>query len=247
MLLISLLHLGILILKNINTMKKKELFRLFNFSDGKLVTIGKEKIAFMRRDKTEFEKFGITTTDFDELKESIDAFSDTTTDVESLNTQTDTTTTKDAKAEELRQAIRTVMSRVVLVFAEGSSNYKKFGAELLSKQLDSDLLITGKRVVRVANEFFAALEPKGLQAEMLTAIINIRTEFEELIVDVKLKIAERDTEQQQRVEKANAIYETLVKYAVTGQNIWVSTDVAKYNDYIIYNTVSGELEPDPNP
>ena len=33
-------------------MKKKELFRLYNFSDGKLVTIGKEKIAFMRRDKT---------------------------------------------------------------------------------------------------------------------------------------------------------------------------------------------------
>ena len=113
--------------------------------------------------------------------------------------------------------------------------------------MDSDLLITAKRVVRVANEFFADLEPNGLTAEMLTNITAIRAECEDLIVDVKLKIADRDTAQQTRVEKANAIYETLVKYTTTGQNIWVSTDLAKYNDYVIYNTVSGELEPEPNP
>ena len=228
-------------------MKKKELFRLYNFSDGKLVTIGKEKIAFMRRDKTAFDKFGITTSDFDALETSIDAFSDTDTDVESVNAQTNTTINKDAKAEELREAIRAVMARVVLVFPQGSSNFKKFGTELLSQQLDSDLLITAKRVVRVANEFFADLTPKGVTAAMLTNITDLRATFEDLIIDVKLKIADRDTEQQTRVEKANAIYETLVKYTITGQNIWVSTDVAKYNDYVIYNTVSGELEPEPNP
>ncbi|MEM0541792.1 hypothetical protein WFZ85_04130 [Flavobacterium sp. j3] len=223
-------------------MKKKELFRSFNFSDGKLVAIGKEKIAYMRRDKIEFEKYGITTANFDALEEEIDKFLDTATDIEKLGTQTDTTAIKDAKAEELRQAIRVVMTRVVLVYEEGSSNFRKFGTETLSKQLDSDLLITGKRVVRVANEFFTALETKGLKADMLAKITVLREELEDLIVDVRLKIAERDIDQQERVEKANAIYETLVKYAVTGQNIWVSTDVAKYNDYIIYNTVSGEAE-----
>lgn len=229
-------------------MKKKELFRLYNFSDGKLVTIGKEKIAFMRRDKTAFDKFGITTSDFDALETSIDAFSDTDTDVESVNAQTNTTINKDAKAEELREAIRAVMARVVLVFPQGSSNFKKFGTELLSQQLDSDLLITAKRVVRVANEFIADLTPKGVTAAMLTNITDLRATFEDLIIDVKLKIADRDTQQQERVEKANAIYETLVKYAITGQNIWVSNDVAKYNDYVIYNTVSGGEEPIvPNP
>ncbi|WP_293873647.1 hypothetical protein [Flavobacterium sp.] len=40
-------------------MKKKEILRGYNFSDAKLVTIGKEKIAFMRRDKTEFENLGL--------------------------------------------------------------------------------------------------------------------------------------------------------------------------------------------
>jgi hypothetical protein len=196
----------------------------------------------MRRDKSEFDKFGITTNDFDALEASIDAFSDTDTDTELVNAQTNTTTNKDAKAEEVREAIRGVMARVVLVFPEGSSNYKKFGAELLSQQLDSDLLITAKRVVRVANEFLPDLAPKGLTSEMLTTITDLRAAFEDLIVDVKLKIADRDTEQQERVKKANAIYETLVKYAITGQNIWVSQDVAKYNDYVIYNTVSGSEE-----
>ncbi len=131
----------------------------------------------------------------------------------------------------------------MLVFPEGSSNYKKFGAELLSQQLDSDLLITAKRVARVANEFFTDLAPKGLTQEMLNTITDLRAAFEDLIVDVKLKIAERDTHQQERVEKANTIYEMLVKFAVTGQNIWTNQDVAKYNDYVIYNTISGNEEP----
>jgi len=226
-------------------MKKKELFRGYNFSDGKLVTIGKEKIAFMRRDESEFAKFGIIPSDFDALETSIDAFSDTDTDVESLNTQTDTTTSKDAKAEEVREAIRGIMTRVALVFEEESSNYKKFGTETLSKQSDSDLLITAKRVVRVAKEFFTVLEPKGLTSSMVTNLTTIRAELEDLIVEVKIKISVRDTQQQERVIKANAIYDTLSKYALTGQKIWVSTDVAKYNDYIIYNTASGENEQKP--
>ena len=223
-------------------MKKKEAIRDYNFSDGKLVTLGKEKIAFMRRDSSEFEKFGIKTPDFDILEDSIDAFSDTITDIEAVNAQTDTTATKDKTAEALKVLIRAVMARVLLVFVEGSPKYKKFGTEALSQQLDSDLLITAKRVVRVANEFFTELEPKGLTQSMLTDITDLRTTFEDLIVDVKLKIADRDTEQQERVIKANAIYEPLVKYTITGQNIWMSTDVAKYNDYVLYNTQSGEEE-----
>lgn len=223
-------------------MKKKELFRLYNFSDGKLVTIGKEKIAFMRRDLVEFEKYGIKEPNLEDLETRIDGFLDTETDVEAVNTLKSTTTAKDTRAEELRVAIREVMARVILVFEEGSPNYKKFGTEALSQQLDSDLLITSKRVVRVANEFLAMLAPHGVTTEMINVIVDLRNKFEDLIVDVKVKIGERDTQQQLRVEKGNAIYEVLAKYCGIGINIWTTKDVAKYNDYVIYNTTSGDDE-----
>ena len=47
--------------------------------------------------------------------------------------------------------------------------------------------------------------------------------------------------QEDRVEAGNTIYTTLVKYTSIGLSIWETSDVAKYNDYVIYNTATGEM------
>ena len=60
---------------------------------------------------------------------------------------------KNAKADQLRVAIRTVMARAELKYGPSSAKYKKFGTEALSQQSDSDLLITRKIVVRVGTDF----------------------------------------------------------------------------------------------
>ncbi len=221
-------------------MKKSSVSRLYKFSDASLVTTAKEKIAFMRRDVTAFTPFGITATLVTSLETATNAFSNTITDIEAVNNQTQVTANKDAKAEQLRVAIRAVMARVELQFGTASAKYKKFGTEALSKQSDADLLITGKRVVRVGTEFLTALAANGLTAAMLTAITTLCNELETLIIDLKLKIGERDIMQEDRVEAGNAIYNTLVKYTTIGLSIWETSDVAKYNDYVIYNTLSGE-------
>jgi hypothetical protein len=221
-------------------MKKPEVVRLYNFSDAALVTTGKEKIAFMRRDFAAFTPFGVTAALVTSLETVINAFSNTITDIESVSRQTGVTTIKDAKADQLRVAIRAVMARAELKYGTQGAKYKQFGTEALSQQSDSDLLITGKRVVRAGTEFLADLAPNGLTAAMLTAITTLCNEFAVLIVDVKFKIGERDIMQEDRVEAGNAIYKTLVQYTTTGLSIWETSDVAKYNDYVIYNTVTGE-------
>lgn len=221
-------------------MKKPSVVRLYNFSDANLVTTTKEKIAFMRRDVTAFTPFGITATLVTSLETATNAFSNTITDIEAVNNQTQVTANKETKANQLRVAIRTVMARVELQFGASSAKYKKFGTEKLSQQSDTDLLITGKRVVRVGTEFLTAQAANGLTAAMLTAITTLCNEFEALIIDLKLKIGERDIMQEDRVEAGNTIYKTLVQYASIGLSIWETSDVAKYNDYVIYNTLSGE-------
>jgi hypothetical protein len=75
---------------------------------------------------------------------------------------------------------------------------------------------------------------------MLTAITTLCNEFEALIIDLKIKIGERDIVQEDRVEAGNIIYKTLSQYTTMGLSIWETSDVAKYNDYVIYDTVSGE-------
>ena len=101
--------------------------RLYHFSDGELIARGSAKIAFMRRDATEFSPFGITPTLVTAFEDDINIFAETLTDIEMVGDQTGVTHDKDAKGEELRVAIRSVMSRVELKFSVKSKQYRKFG------------------------------------------------------------------------------------------------------------------------
>ncbi|MNF04560.1 hypothetical protein D3C80_2041050 [compost metagenome] len=82
---------------------------------------------------------------------------------------------------------------------------------------------------------------------MLSSLSDLRDSFESLLIDQKLKIGERDILQEDRVEEGNAIYRTLSTYTATGLSIWATSDVAKYNDYVIYNTPSGTILEEPKP
>ena len=221
-------------------MKKKEAVRAYNFSDAKLVTTVNEKIAFIRRDAAEFNEFGITSAMVDALESQTNLFSNTATDVELVGNQKEVTATKEAIANQLRGAIRNVMSRVVLKYEEQTAKYRKYGTAALSQQSDAQLLVIASRVVRVGTEMLADLADNGLTAAMLSNIKSIRDALEQELISMNLKISDRDIEQEDRVEAGNAIYTTLIKYTNTGQSIWVSSNVAKYNDYVIYNTASGE-------
>lgn len=223
-------------------MKKQEVIRLYNFSDGTLVTKGLEKAAFMLRDQAQFETYGITTALIEELRDSLNVFATRITDVEALGDQSQVTLNKDLKAEEIRTSIRSVMARAELKFGVNSPKYKKFGTEELARQTDAELHITAKRVVRVATEYLDLLSDTGLIQAQLDAITAMDEEFTTLLVDLKIEIGNRDIEQEDRVEAGNVIYNTLVKYTNIGQNIWETNDVAKFNDYVLYNTISGEEE-----
>ena len=64
-------------------MKKKEVVRDYNFSDGRLVTIVNEKIAYMRRDAAEFDSYGIEANMVDALERQTTEFSDTRSEIKS--------------------------------------------------------------------------------------------------------------------------------------------------------------------
>lgn len=226
-------------------MKKKEVVRAYNFSDGKLVTITNEKIAFIRRDAAEFLGYGIKSVMVDDLETKTKKFSETATDVELVSDQSAVTKDKEGVADKLQVAIRSVMSRVVLKYPVESARYRKFGTEALSQQSDAELLVIAARVFRVGTEMLADLAANGLTAGMLDEINTLRDKLQHGLINVKLEIADRDIEQEKRVEAGNAIYATLIKYTNTGQAIWETSNVAKYNDYVVYNTSSGDAPTDP--
>jgi hypothetical protein len=222
-------------------MKKQGIARLYSFSDAYLIQKGKEKIAFIRRDKAAFEVFGITSAMINAFENAIAVFSETVTDIEALSDQMMITQAKNEKAEALRTAIRNLMVRVQLQFGLKSARYKKFGADALSRQTDAKLFLTARTVVLVGTDYLPELAAHGVTAALLTEITTLGDAFGNLIIEQKISISERNRIQENRVMAGNALYATLVRYTTIGAAIWETTDVAKYNDYVLYTTTSAEV------
>ena len=198
---------------------------------------GKEKMSFMRRDKTAFAVFGITELMIAEFENDINDFANTITDIEAKYSQMEVTQAKNTKAEEIRTAIRNVMKNIELAFGANSAKYRLFGTKALVRKLDSDLLIIAKVVVHASKIQLPKLLETGMTTAMLDAIQALCLDFEKLIHEQNDKIWERNSHQENRIVRGNAIYATLTRYTAIGFAIWETTDVAKYNDYVLYNRV----------
>ncbi len=99
-----------------------------------------------------------------------------------------------------------------------------------------------RTAVIAGKKYLADLAGTGLTSAKLSSITKLAAELEDMMVAANFSIADRDTLQEARVVEANSIYANLVKYCGIGRNIWEAVDLAKYNDYIIYDTLSGEKE-----
>lgn len=212
--------------------------RMYNFSDADLILTGKEKISFLRRDKTAFASFGITETMIAKFDTALNAFAENSTDIEAHSKQIMATQAKNEKAEELKTAVQNVMKRVAFIYGANTARYRQFGTKGLSRKVDSEVLITAKVVQALSNKHLQKLSAAGITAAILQTIAVVCNDFEELLHEQNDKIWERNLLKKNRIADGNAIYTTLVKYTAIGCAVWASNNVAKYNDYVLYNRVT---------
>lgn len=228
-------------------MKKKVVKLIFDIKLSVFILLAKAKIAFMRRDITEFDKFGIKEVNLAALETLVNALQALPTDEELLGDQTLATEQKDALEEPLREKIRDIMTRAKNKYGEGSARYRKFGVTDISQQEGGPLIFTAGRVKRVATSLLTDLASEGLTQDHIDALDDNTTAYDQKFGEKEDAISARDVATEDRAEKANAIYRLLVKYCETGKRIWVGKNEAKYNDYIIYDTPSGEPEEETPP
>ena len=220
-------------------MKKKPIHVKFKIALTVFYTFAMAKLSFMMRDLAEFIKFGITEEELNDLKGLLTAFNNMPTDEELLGAQIDATQAKDALVVQLREQISKIMTRVENKFGFHSGTYRKFGVSGVSELDGGALSYSAQRVYRVAGLLQTELEEEGLTVEMLDEFNTLLTSYNEALSSQEDAMADRDIATEQRVEKANEIYGLLTKYCDTGKKIWESTNEAKYNDYIIYDTPNG--------
>lgn len=217
-------------------MKKQAINRKYNFPDADLYVQSLERIRYAQRDIAQFTKYGYDKHRLKGFMDKCEKFRQLPDDDEVLGDQMVTTEKKSTSAEKLKGAIRSVMTRVGMKYSNRSGRYRKFGTAKLGDMTDAQLLFCGRRVARVARQQIDFLAEVGMNENVIQKVVDACRQFENALNIQQDKVAERDIAVERRTEQGNVLYDELVTLCNIGKDIWVETDLAKYENYTIYES-----------
>ena len=223
-------------------MKKKSQPINFKIKLTNLPLWAKVKLNFIRRDIDKFVNYGVSEEKISELNDMIKSYDDYPTDVEFLGSQMMATEDKNVQAEKIRLAITWIIIRAKNKFGIGSPKYRRFRIIKASKLRGWELYFSARRVHRIALKYLQELAGEGLTNSILDEFNDQIVLYDQILIQQEDAIFERDYATEVRNKISNEIYSLTAKYCDIGKRIWESTNEAKYNDYIIYNTPSGEAK-----
>ena len=217
-------------------MKKQTSNRQYNFPDADLYLQCVERIKYAKRDIQQFESYGYDLERLRKFKAMCDKFRGLPDDDELVGDQMVTTEKKYQAAEELKAAIRSLMTRVAMKYSNRSGRYRKFGTAKMGDMTDAQLIFCGRRVVRVARQQIDFLAETGLNERVISRVVKATQAFEKSVNIQQDKVADRDISVERRVEQGNKLYNELITLSNIGKDIWAEKDPVKYENYCIYES-----------
>lgn len=217
-------------------MKKQSINRAYNFPDADLYVQCMERIQYIRRDQKEFQSYAYTESKIENFEKLCKRFSELPNDDELIGNQMEATGKKDDEKEKLKTAIRSIMTRVATKYNPKSGHYRKFGTVKMNDMSDPQLLLCGRRVVRVSTKLLDFLAETGLRQSHIDAVQQAASSFENAIHIQQDKICDRDIAVEQRIELGNELYNELILVCNIGKDIWAESNKAKYENYTVYES-----------
>lgn len=217
-------------------MKKQSLNRQYNFPDADLYVQAMERLKYAHRDKEHFVQYGYSAERIKGLYSMCEQFHSLPDDDELLGDQMITTEKKDAAAERLKTAIRSLMTRVAMKYNNRTGRYRKFGTAKMGDMTDPQLLFCGRRVVRVARQQIDFLADVGVNESLIQRVQTAAQDFETALNIQQDKVADRDIAVERRTEQGNRLYQELVILCDIGKDIWAEKNPVYYENYCIYES-----------
>ncbi|MES2621915.1 MAG: hypothetical protein V4615_13780, partial [Bacteroidota bacterium] len=170
----------------------------------------------------------------------IEAFDDLPSDNYLLGQQEIATQQKDVARENCEVKARVVFTAVENIWGIDSPEYHLFSEDkAMSKLTDAELYRFMKDFAKSTEDNLAELATEGITAADVTELRAFRSVFDDKLSAQRQAIKNRNIGNNARIKKGNELYALLVKHTNTGKNIWLNVNEAKYNDYVIYPTSTG--------
>jgi hypothetical protein len=217
-------------------MKKQTFSRKYNVPDADLYLLCMEKIKCAHTDLQQFVSYGYNAERMKTYLIQCEKFKALPDDDEMIGEQMVLTEKKDSAAENLKAAIRSIMTRVEVKYTNRSGRFRKFGTAKMGDMSDAQLLFCGRRVLRVARAQADFLSDVGINENSLFRLQEAGQVFENALHIQQDKVADRDIAVENRSEAGNKLYDELVVLCNIGKDIWDNKDVTKYENYVLYES-----------
>lgn len=215
---------------------KQTQVREYKIPDAEFYFQARNFIGSAERDQEQFAGRGYPPARIEALNTLCTEFMAIRSDDEMLGAIMVATDQKDKVAEELRVHLRSIRSMAGNALGPHSARYRAFGMEKMDGLRDELLYFLGRKVMREATANMEALADEGLTEAKLQAIAQTMERLL-LAIDARQQAEKaRDLQTEQRLEAGNTLYREIVRLCNTGKDLFISTDEARYNDYVIYNT-----------
>jgi hypothetical protein len=217
-------------------MKKQAGHRQFNFPDADLYTFCMQTIRNAHRDIEFFKQYGYALDKLTGFSSQCEKFKNLPDDDELVGDQMIVTEKKYEASEKLKNAIRSIMTRVEMKYGNRSGRYRKFGTAKMGDMTDAQLLFCGRRVARVCRNQIDFLSDVGINENQIQRVLDASAVFETAMNIQQDKVADRDIAVEYRIEQSNKIYQLMIEACNVGKDIWVERDPVKYEQYCVYES-----------
>ncbi len=217
--------------------QKKEVSRIYTFSDSLLKQKADGFLITVQRDLDDFSSRGVDLARLNSFEEMIDEFDHLTEDGTMLGYIIIATEDRNKKAEHLRVALRTLRNMVENKWGVKSFKYRIYKFDRLGQTSDEVLHRLARAVRKYAPDQLADLASEGLTQEKIDQINILDGIFEDAIDNQLAAVGARDISAQDRVMKGNLLYKEMLRLCNIGKDLFFKTDPARYNDYIIYDSL----------
>jgi len=225
--------------KNIET-------RTYPMADAALGKISMDLGIAIKRDLPDFATRNFTNQNLVDFEKMAGDFNELPTDEELLGEQKDATDNKYKTMNDIKVAIRPIRNMAELVY-KSAGKYTSFNFTDMDGMNDFELYKLANRVVRIGTKYLADLAVQGLTQAHLTSLHNLATLLFTQMSTAEEKIETRDLETQHRIQKGNELWEKVVELASIGKSLYVDTNEAKYNDYVLTSNTPPPPPPPENP
>lgn len=206
----------------------------YNYSASEIIERGETISALTKEDLKNFEKFGVTQKDIDQLEKKLAEYRKFPEDGIFAEKVREKTHLKYDAEDKLITHIRSFFLQFSIIVPTKKETKKYFPSQKLTGLKSSELLEMGDKVVSVYKKFKEKLAKHEIGDEYIAELRQHISATKKILKVLESARQERIKNTTKRRELGSMLYEKIAKLSHYGKTYWKERDSEKYKAYLLY-------------